>query len=148
MSGQCINFSKSSFVISNRCPLSQVRALERFTGISKTLLPMTYLGCPLFNGRKKIAYFAPLMQKIHTRLAGWKGRFLSSGGRLVLLRHVLQAMPIHLLSTMDPPKGVLRHLECLFSNFGLLMMVSPVAFGGLGAEFRILQWRMELACES
>lgn len=115
--GQAINFSKSSFVISNRCRLSQVRVLEHFTGISCTTLPMTYLGCPLFNGRKKVVYFAPLIQKLQNRLAGWKSRFLSSGGRLILIRHVLQAMPIHLLATMDPPKGVLRQLESLFSKF-------------------------------
>lgn len=39
------------------------------------------------------------------------------GGRLILIRHVLQALPIHTLAAMNPPLGILRELEGLFSKF-------------------------------
>lgn len=50
-------------------------------------------------------------------MESWKGHFLSPGGRLVLIRHVLQAIPIHILSSMDPPKSVLKRLEQIFNKF-------------------------------
>lgn len=42
---------------------------------------------------------------------------LSSGGRLILLKHVLSSMPIHLLAGIPAPKGVLDQLEKMLANF-------------------------------
>ena len=95
VSGQRINRNKSGFIISMRCPLHQVRALTHILGIKKTTLPLDYLGCSLYQGRTKAVYFQPLIDKVANKLNGWKGRLLSAGGRLTLVRHVLQVMPIY-----------------------------------------------------
>lgn len=44
-------------------------------------------------------------------------KLLSSRGRLILIRHVLQALPIHTFAALNPPLGVLRELEGFFSKF-------------------------------
>lgn len=41
----------------------------------------------------------------------------SSGGRLILLKHVLSSMPIHLLAGIPAPKGALDQLEKMLANF-------------------------------
>ena len=40
----------------------------------------------------------PLIEKIKKRLAGWKGKSLSLGGRLTLVNMVLSSIPIYLMS--------------------------------------------------
>ena len=36
---------------------------------------------------------------------------------MVLIKHVLVAIPLYTLAVLDPPKQVLKHLEQLMSNF-------------------------------
>jgi hypothetical protein len=45
------------------------------------------------------------------RLAGWKGRFLSLGGRLTLLNSSLSNVPLYMLSIYPAPKSVIRKLD-------------------------------------
>jgi hypothetical protein len=47
------------------------------------------------------------------RLAGWKGRFLSLGGRLTLLNSSLSNVPLYMLSIYPTPKSVIRKLDLL-----------------------------------
>lgn len=51
------------------------------------------------------------------RLAGWKGRLLSPGGRFILLKHVLASIPVCYFAAMEPPKSVIAQLETMFSRF-------------------------------
>lgn len=88
-SGQKINRQKSSMVLSCRCPSSRARMLTHLTGVPKGGLPFRYLGCLLFKGRPTKRYFQHLLDKIQVSLSGWRGKFLSQGGRLILIRHVL-----------------------------------------------------------
>lgn len=54
---------------------------------------------------------------VNAKLQGWVRKLLSPGGRLVLIKHVLSAIPIHVLAVMEPPQSVLNHIELLFSKF-------------------------------
>ncbi|XP_059302066.1 uncharacterized protein LOC132053996 [Lycium ferocissimum] len=58
-----------------------------------------------------------LIAKVRNRLQVWKGKLLSFGGRAILLKHVLQAMPMHLLSAVDPPSFVIKKLHKIFAQF-------------------------------
>lgn len=82
-SGQKANMAKSSFFISKHATSRQIRWLKGITGISPGKLPFQYLGNWLYQGRRRGAYFQHLVDKFTARLTGWKGRLLSSGGRLL-----------------------------------------------------------------
>lgn len=57
------------------------------------------------------------MDKISKRLVGWKSKFLSLGGHLVLIKHVLTTIPLYHLAAISPPKVVLLQLDILFAHF-------------------------------
>ncbi|XP_047269313.1 uncharacterized protein LOC124899193 [Capsicum annuum] len=61
--------------------------------------------------------YSDLIQKVLGRLQSWKGKLISHGGRAVLISHVLQSMPIHLLSAVDPPDYVIEKLHKIFAQF-------------------------------
>lgn len=71
----------------------------------------------MFTGAPKAAYFKALIDKIRKRIADWKCKNLSKGGKIVLLQAVLCYIPIYLLSVIKPPTSVLRRIESIFANF-------------------------------
>nr|XP_009615408.1 uncharacterized protein LOC104108129 [Nicotiana tomentosiformis] len=56
-----------------------------------------------------------LIQKVED-IAGFT-RILSSGGKATLITSVLQSMPVYLLSILDPPQNILKHLHKIFARF-------------------------------
>lgn len=61
-------------------------------------------------------YKGPI-NKVLDKLQSWKGKLLSIGGRTVLISHVLQSMPIYLLSAVNTPDFVINKLHKLFARF-------------------------------
>lgn len=57
------------------------------------------------------------MRKVARRILSWQNRFLSLGGRIILIKHVLQSMPIYLLTALTPLSGVIRKIHQIFAKF-------------------------------
>ncbi|OIT30843.1 putative ribonuclease h protein, partial [Nicotiana attenuata] len=79
--------------------------------------PIKYLRCPPTIGRKKIEFYSDIVNKIIGRIRGWHTKLLSTGGRAILIRHVLLALPIHLLAAVNPPKGTIELIEKFVARF-------------------------------
>ena len=47
-----------------------------------------HLGLPSFIGRSKKQVFAILKERVGRKLAGWKGKLLSMGGKEILIKAV------------------------------------------------------------
>nr|GFB66415.1 RNA-directed DNA polymerase, eukaryota [Tanacetum cinerariifolium] len=54
---------------------------------------------------------------LRSRLSKWKVKTLSIGGRLTLLKSVLDASPLYNMSIYKVPKGVLKEMEAIWCNF-------------------------------
>ncbi|KAK1320984.1 hypothetical protein QJS10_CPA03g01295 [Acorus calamus] len=59
----------------------------------------------------------PVIGKFTQRMEGWKGKLLSSGGRLVLLQAVLSNLPTYFLSLFKIPKGILQKIDGIRRRF-------------------------------
>ncbi|RAL39201.1 hypothetical protein DM860_002734 [Cuscuta australis] len=89
-------------------PKALARVLERVRdtlGCSLDVLSFTYLGCPIYHGRKCIHYFEPILKKMRDKCCAWMGCYLSRG-KAIMIKSVLQAIPTHLLAAHFPPKIV------------------------------------------
>lgn len=117
VSGQQVNQSKSCYMSHSKLPLERRRVGGQMTGFQWKAFPVKYLGFPLFYGRCRCSYFSKVCSKVTARIQSWKGRLLSIGGRLVLLKSVLAALPTYLLAASSPPRKVLTALERLFADF-------------------------------
>lgn len=51
------------------------------------------------------------------RLNLWQNQLLSFRGRYILIKHVLQSMPLYLLSATNPPASVINQLHKIFAKF-------------------------------
>ncbi|KAK4848776.1 hypothetical protein QYF36_017173 [Acer negundo] len=102
-SGQRISKDKSALFPSKYIISARKRGLLRITGFREGKFPVTYLGAPLVSRKLTSQIMEPFMEKIRKKIAGWRFKLLSQGGRLILLRHVLSSIPIHLMSVVNVP---------------------------------------------
>ncbi|KHN24682.1 hypothetical protein glysoja_029751, partial [Glycine soja] len=61
-------------------------------------LPFVYLGIPIGANPRRARVWEPIIQKCERRLARWKQRFISFGGRVTLIQSVLTSIPIYYFS--------------------------------------------------
>ncbi|XP_060202972.1 uncharacterized protein LOC132631414 [Lycium barbarum] len=111
-SGQKVNDDKSFFCTHQKTSNSRINRIIDRTGFRHKQFPFNYLGCPLFVGRKKIEYFDDLVSRITRKLSGWSGKCLSYGGKVTLIKSVLQAIPTYTLAALTPPKDFVLAKYC------------------------------------
>jgi hypothetical protein len=58
-------------------------------------------------------------ERIEKKLSSWKEKYLSVGGRLVLINSVLTSLPMFMLSFFVVQKGVIEKIEYFRSRFFL-----------------------------
>lgn len=86
-------------------------------GCSDGELPFTYLGLPVGREMNKIESWKEVIKKMENKLATWKAKMISIGGRLTLVRSVLGSLPLYFFSFFRVPRGVIRELESVRSRF-------------------------------
>jgi hypothetical protein len=116
MSGLKVNFHKSMLVGVNVAESWLVEAVA-VLGCSVGRIPFLYLGLPIGGDARRLSFWDPVVNKIRSQLSGWKSRFLSYGGRLVLLKSVLTSLPIYALSFFIAPSGIISSIESLLNEF-------------------------------
>ena len=76
-----------------------------------------YIGLPSFVGRAKKQCFSYSREWVWHKMQGWKERLLSQGGREVLIKAVLQAMPTFTMGCFKLPKSLCKVIESLIRKF-------------------------------
>ena len=114
---QKINFGKSSFYVSYKISANRLHMIQHYTGFSRGSLSFKYLGCPIYKGISKVSYFEEIINKFKDRIAGWQGKMLFAGGKVVLINHVLTSLPIHLMDVFDMPKICIKRMESHMNQF-------------------------------
>ncbi|XP_039030893.1 uncharacterized protein LOC120165445 [Hibiscus syriacus] len=79
--------------------------------------PSMYLGLPLGHARNSSEIWQPVVNKFLTHLDGWKGKLLSFGGRLTLVKYVLSNLSIYYLSVFQMSKSVASKLTRIVATF-------------------------------
>jgi hypothetical protein len=92
-SGQRVNMDKSSVFSSKGCPEADRQAVKNILQVTNETLNEKYLGMPSNVGRSLNGAFKYLKDRNWKRIQGWIEQILSSGGKEVLIKSVIQAIP-------------------------------------------------------
>lgn len=92
-------------------------AIRDYLGILKQVGAWLYLGISITGLRLRRTKCSDVEHSIREYLKGWQNRSLSMMYRVILVRLVLNLMPIYLLVNTILPKSSLQMLELLFRNF-------------------------------
>lgn len=148
VSGQQIGPAKSSIWFSRPTgPLERMNIAAIF-GVNREIVSSSYLGAPIITNAQGFDF---LIERVSSRLNSWKSKMLSQAGRIVLIKSVLQALPIYFMATTVIPAKIINKLNALIRKFfwgkvdkqrymALLAwdkVSAPIMGGGLG--FRDLQ---------
>jgi hypothetical protein len=102
-----INHDKSHIFFFNT-PIITQQNIARILGFSISSLPTKYLGSPLINSAIKHSSWHDILDKLEWKLTSWNFRSINIVGRLILIKAVLQSMPLYLFSVLASPKWVLK----------------------------------------
>ncbi|WMV08066.1 hypothetical protein MTR67_001451 [Solanum verrucosum] len=104
-------------MIPSNTPPDIISLTQEVTGFSQKSSPISYLGCPMYIGGQRIIYYSELVAKVVKKISEWHSRILSFGGKVTLVKHVLQSIPIHTMTTISPPKTTLNYIKRVTSDF-------------------------------
>jgi hypothetical protein len=113
VSGLKVNFSKSC-VLGVNVSNDFIRLASVFLNCKVGSVPFKYLGLPVGANPKRVTTWEPLLDVLRQRLGKWGNKYVSLGGRIVLLNAVLNAIPIFYLSFFKIPLLVwkkVRHIQ-------------------------------------
>lgn len=116
LSGMKINYNKSDMTSLNLSD-EETNQLAKIFCCKIGKFPFRYLGVPLHYEKLRREDIQPIVDKVLNRIAGWKGRLLSCGGRLTLLKACLVSIPIYLLSVIKFPKWAIDAINTQMANF-------------------------------
>lgn len=87
-SGQKVNTNKSALTFGKRVPNTTKTQIRRQLQIFNDGGCGKYLGMPEQFGRKKVELFQYIVEKVRERTKGWSNKFLSHGGKEILLKSI------------------------------------------------------------
>lgn len=76
-----------------------------------------YLGMPMNVGNSANGAFKYLKDRVWNKIQGWMEQCLSAGGKEVLIKSVVQAIPTYSMSCFKLLRGLCKHLDGLLRSF-------------------------------
>jgi hypothetical protein len=115
-SGLKVNFWKSCLFGMNVSNEFLTMASD-FLNCRLGLLPFKYLGLPVGANPRLCSTWKPVVDAIKGRLCSWGNKYVSLGGRIVLINAVLNSLPIFYLSYLKMPVKVWHEVVKIQRNY-------------------------------
>ncbi|KAL4313144.1 hypothetical protein GQ457_01G007670 [Hibiscus cannabinus] len=115
-SGLRLNLKKSKLYDINT-EMQKLKGWADIIRCSVDSLPTTYLGLPLGYVRNSKEFWRPVLENFRQRLEGWKGKLLSFGGRITLLKSICNNLPVYFMSLFCMPVEVAKTFERMMASF-------------------------------
>ncbi|WMV45909.1 hypothetical protein MTR67_039294, partial [Solanum verrucosum] len=109
VSGLHVNWQKSCLYLVNQVPNMQI--LAENLGCQVASLPTKYLGMPLGAKNKELEVWNEILQRSERKLARWKSQYLSLGGRLTLIKSVMDGQPTYMMSLFPLPVSIEKKIN-------------------------------------
>ncbi|KAL5574815.1 hypothetical protein UlMin_016514 [Ulmus minor] len=116
-SGQLVNYSKSAVCFGPSIREEDIGRMVAILGVAQVKSHEHYLGLPCFSGKNKSNLFASIKDRVWNKLCGWKSKLLSAGGREILTKAIIQAIPTYSMNMFKLPISLIKELHRLCARF-------------------------------
>jgi len=128
--GQKLNLNKTSIYFSQNTSHERKQEIMLLSSLTKAHCIDTYLGLSSFVGKSKMTAFNNITERVSQSLGNWKFKFLSQVGKEVLLKVVVQAIPIYSMGVFQLPVSLCKELNNMMRNFGGdICLKTPIYIG-------------------
>ncbi|XP_050231744.1 uncharacterized protein LOC126680640 [Mercurialis annua] len=117
LSGQKVNFNKSNIMYSANVEREDRVRINSVMNVAETSDSNKYLGLPSLVGRNKNQILAFIRDRVWSKVKGWNSKFLSRGGKEVLIKTVAQSMPNYVMNVFLIPLRLCNELERMLNSF-------------------------------
>lgn len=114
--GLRVNFHKSG-LIGIKANGGNIEQASTTLNCKVSNLPFKFLGILVGANQRRSATWVPLINSLQKWLQGWRNKYLSFGGRVILINAVLSALPVYYLSMYKAPKRVLNKITQIQRRF-------------------------------
>jgi hypothetical protein len=115
-SGMRINLHKSN-LFGVGTEESEVDSVMEVLGCKRGVFPFIYLGIKVGAKMTRINSWSSVVEVIKNLLSSWKAKHLSIGGRVILIKSVLENLPIYYFSLYKAPMAVIEKIEAIMRRF-------------------------------
>jgi hypothetical protein len=116
-SGQKVNNGKSFILFSKNTSPASISSILGIIPYRLTTFTPFYLGLPLLFGSSRKMAFQPLIDKVLSKITGWRAKTLSQAGMIVLIKSTAVAIPTYAMSTFLLPSSLCKTLDRHFKDF-------------------------------
>ncbi|WMV36832.1 hypothetical protein MTR67_030217 [Solanum verrucosum] len=111
ISGLHVNWHKSCLYLVNQ--VTNMQILAENLGCQMDSLPTKYLGMPLGAKNKEVEVWSEVLERSERKLTRWKSQYLSMGGRLTLIKSVMDTLPTYMMSLFPIPGNIEKKINKL-----------------------------------
>jgi hypothetical protein len=112
--GQSINASKFSIRFSRNTNPTTTELISNIIPYPSNTNTSLYLGLPILMGNSKKRAFQGIIDKVPSRIEGWRAKTLSQAGKLVLIKSMAAALPFMLWALFLLPMSFYKELDRIF----------------------------------
>lgn len=112
-----MSLDKSKIFFSSNVSDDLGKLISEESGILSTRELGKYLGMPILQKKINKDTFGEVLERMSSRLAGWKSKMLSFAGRVTLTKAVLATILVHSMSTIALPSSMLNNMDKISRSF-------------------------------
>lgn len=116
-SGQHVSLQKSVVYFGANVPPHLALELSNILNMPKVDDPGKYLGIPTIWGRLKCETVKYIKDRVMEKIAGWKKRFLSQACKEVLIKAMVQAIPMYPMCVFRLPITLCNEIDAALAMF-------------------------------
>ena len=115
--GQVINKEKTTLCFSKNTDEAAQEAIKVALDVPTIRHYEKYLGLSSFVGRHRTACFTQIKERIWGRMQGWKEKLLSQAGPKIMIKAVVQSIPVYSMSVFKLPVSLCKDIEAMVHKF-------------------------------
>ncbi|KAK2635264.1 hypothetical protein Ddye_030056 [Dipteronia dyeriana] len=112
-----VNFQKSTVCFSKQIAARDREVMADILEMEIVESHLKYLGLPCATSRSKCVLFSDIKDRVWKKISSWSHRFFLSGGREVLLKAVIQAIPVYSMNLFKLSASLISDLHPLCARF-------------------------------
>jgi len=116
-SGQKISEANSSIFFSSNMDVDAKLEVCEALNIMTETLNDKYLGLPALVGADRSYCFRHLIDRVISRINGWKEKLLSMGGKEILIKSIAQAVPVYAMMIFKILKFFCKGITTAISQY-------------------------------